>query len=171
MEFLEKELENIIWETDNEKLFNKGLFIDGKKYRQLRLGNYGIADIITVRKDFDIKYCYKDEKYKSFPYLNITVFELKKDKIGIGAFLQSIKYCKAIKNYFEKNRKQINFKLNITLIGKEIDKISDFIFITDLIFSDEIGCINSINYYTIIYNVDGLIFKKEGDYKLINENF
>jgi hypothetical protein len=171
MEFLEKELEKIIWESDNEKLFKKGLFIDGKKYRQLRLGNYGIADIITVIKDYDIKYCYYDKKYKSFPYLNITIFELKKDKIGIGAFLQSIKYCKAIKNYFEKNRKKIDFKLNITLIGKEIDKVSDFIYITDLIYSDEKGFINSISYYTVNYNVDGIIFNKESRYSLINENF
>jgi hypothetical protein len=32
MHFLEKDLENIIWESDNEKLRERGFFINGKKY-------------------------------------------------------------------------------------------------------------------------------------------
>ena len=49
MSFLEKDLEDIIFETDNDLLFEHGLFIDGQKKRQVRIGNYGIADLITCR--------------------------------------------------------------------------------------------------------------------------
>lgn len=78
MQFLEKDLENIIWETNNKKLQEKGLLIEGKKFRQLRIGNYGICDILTVQRE---------NYYLGFSYLNITIYELKKEKAGILAFL------------------------------------------------------------------------------------
>lgn len=53
MEFLEKDLEDIIWEAYQSEygkyeLFNKGLAISGKMYRQVNLGDYGILDLMTV---------------------------------------------------------------------------------------------------------------------------
>lgn len=54
MEFLEKkDLEDIIWEAYQSEygkyeLFNKGLSISGKMYRQVNLGDYGILDLMTV---------------------------------------------------------------------------------------------------------------------------
>jgi len=50
MNFLEKNLETILIETPNELLRNRGLKIYGKKRNQVRLGNYGIADLITLKK-------------------------------------------------------------------------------------------------------------------------
>ena len=76
MKFLEKDLENIIWESDNEKLREKGLEIYGKKFRQIRIGNYGVADLITVDRRKD---CFDGN------FLDITVYELKKEKAGISA--------------------------------------------------------------------------------------
>ena len=50
MKFLEKDLEEIIWDAyKNDKLSlinNRGLFINGLIKRQLRIGNYGIADLV-----------------------------------------------------------------------------------------------------------------------------
>ena len=72
MKFLEKNLEDIIWEASNEKLQERGLNISGKKLRQLRIGNYGIADLVTFDRDY-----YHTEYLH--PFLNITVYELKKN--------------------------------------------------------------------------------------------
>jgi hypothetical protein len=58
MNFLEKNLEDIIFETHENKLRDRGLEISGKKLRQLRIGNYGIADMITytrIKKYFRLK--------------------------------------------------------------------------------------------------------------------
>ena len=54
------------------------------------------GDLITVDK----QYCSLNGT-RWIPYLNITVFELKKDKVGISAFFQAIRYCKGIKSYLE----------------------------------------------------------------------
>ena len=92
MKFLEKDLEDIIWESDNIKLRKRGLSINGIKKRQLKIGNYGIADLVTC--------------YKSINDFNngliVTVYELKKEKAGISAFLQALRYCKGIKLIYRK---------------------------------------------------------------------
>ena len=162
MSFLEKDLENIIWESDNEKLREKGLEIYGKKFRQIRIGNYGIADLITVDRRLD---CY--EEY----FLDITVYELKKEKAGISAFLQAIRYCKGIQTYMLNKRSSILFKLNIVLCAKNIDTESDYIFISDLISSDEYEKICSVHNYSFNYGIDGIIFKRERNYDLIDKGF
>lgn len=167
MEFLEKDLEQIIWEADNELLQEKGLSINGIKKRQLRIGNYGVADIVTFNKMYE--YDYDNNIY--LPYLDITIFELKKDKVGIGAFLQSLKYCKGICTYFKLYRKNIKIKLNITLASKEVDISGDFIYLTDLIYSDSFGYINNIDFYSFKYNINGIQFKKECKYDLIHNGF
>jgi hypothetical protein len=75
MKFLEKDLEDIIWEASNERLQENGLDISGKKYRQLRIGNYGIADIVSVTKPYYHEYFKKHQKGI------ITIYELKKELI------------------------------------------------------------------------------------------
>ena len=165
MEFLEKDLETIIWESDNEKLQEKGLDISGKKYRQLRIGNYGIADLVTIEK------CYYPFS-SSEPYLNITVYELKKEKAGISAFLQAIKYCKGIKSYLEIKKPNILFKLNVVLCSKKIDTESDYIYLCDLISSsDDSNLLNSLTNYSFKFSIDGIEFKEEREYNLINKGF
>ena len=165
MEFLEKDLESIIWESNNEKLQVKGLNVSGKKYRQLRIGNYGIADLVTIQRDYH-------EVEKILPYLNITVFELKKDKAGISAFLQALKYCKGIKTYLEDYKPNIYFKLNIVLCSKKIDTESDYIYLCDLISgSDDSNLLNSLTNYSFSFSIDGINFKEEKGYNLINKGF
>ena len=52
MNFLEKDLEEIIYNTDKEMLTERGLpyhpFETFK--RQLKIGNYGIADLVSFKK-------------------------------------------------------------------------------------------------------------------------
>lgn len=161
MNFFEKDLENIIWESDNEKLINKGLFISGKKLKQLKIGNYGIADLITVKKLYE----------NGFPYLDITVFELKKDKAGISAFLQAVRYCKGISSFLFKRKNALRFKLNIVICGKTIDADSDYIYITDLFKSDDLGVINTVTNYSYDYTIDGIEFTERFGYELTYEGF
>ncbi len=168
MNFLEKDLEQIIWESDNEKLEQKGLLIDGKKYRQLKIGGFGIADLVTVKK----QYYYNRELEKYIPFLAITVFELKKEKVGISAFLQAVRYCKGIKTYLEDKYFDLEFTFDIFLVSKEVDKVSDFIFLTDLFKSyKNFGYINNIKYYSFSYDIDGIRFKNEELYNLVHKGF
>lgn len=163
MKFLEKDLEDIICESSNEKLEEKGLSVLGIKKRQLRIGNYGIADIVTFER-------ISGNSYEP-PYLDITVYELKKEKAGISAFLQAVRYCKGISSYLEKNKPDMFFKLNIVLCSKEIDLSSDYIFLTDLIYSEQFGRINSIYNYSFNYGIDGIKFKMESDYNISSKGF
>jgi len=162
MNFLEKDLEDIIWESDNEKLQQKGFFIRGKKLRQLRIGNYGIADLVTYKKVSDVF---------EPPYLDITVYELKKEKAGISAFLQALRYCKGISTYLDEYKPSIDYKLNIILCAKQIDVESDFIFLTDLLYSNDYSVLNTLRNFSFTYGIDGIQFKIEKGYNLSNKGF
>lgn len=169
MNFLEKELEQIIWESDNEKLWDKGFPIYGKKFRQLRIGNYGVLDLLTVSRN---QYIEHHTRYITF--LDITVYELKKEKVGISAFLQAIKYCKGIKTYLETRKPNLEFKLHIVLCGKSVDLNSDFIYLPELLSHDidiPNGNINSVEVYSFGFNIDGIIFKPHSGYSLTNSGF
>jgi len=165
MKFLEKDLEVIIWEADNKKLQERNLPIEGNKVRQLKIGNYGIADLVTFKK------C--NSGYDgAFPYLKITVYELKKEKVGISAFLQAIKYCRGIKSYMKKHKPNILFTIEIVLIAKEVDLSGDFIYLTDLFYSCEtFGSVNSVLFYTFNYDFDGINFINESSYDITNKGF
>lgn len=172
MKFLEKDLEDIIWESDNVKLQEKGLDIQGKKYRQLRIGKYGIADIVTIEKDYSPSKYVKDE-FKTLSRLIITVYELKKEKAGISAFLQAVRYVKGISQYIESFRgKDIEIQYNIVLCAKEIDKTSDYIYLTDLLWANEsYGCLSTVKNYSFDYDLEGIKFSSESNYQLIENGF
>jgi hypothetical protein len=55
------------------------------------------------------------------------------------------------------------------LIGKEIDKKSSFVYLTDLLPDSDLYPF--LTCYTYDYNFDGISFKEESGYKLINEGF
>ena|SRR5690606_11647806 len=167
MEFLEKDLEQIIWETDNELLQDREFWICGKKHRQLKIGNYGIADIVTFNRMYDV--------YRK-PFLEVTIYELKKEKISMSSFLQAVRYTKGIQEYFA-HRGLFEEKVffNIVLCGKSIDTASDFIFLADLMHNatDYIipNSINSLRFYTYKYNFNGIMFEEIGSYRLKNNGF
>ena len=161
MKFLEKDLERIIYETPNEKLIRNGLPINSntKKLRQVRIGNYGIADLILVKRHA----C----------WLEITICELKKDKIGISAFLQAIRYAKGVQEFFKQKKPDMIINLKLMLIGSDIDMSGSFCFIPSLFDTcmPENRCITSISFHTYHYDIDGLLFKDESNYKLSSDGF
>lgn len=162
MSFLEKDLENIIWESDKEELSERGLPIYGKLIRQLNIKGYGVADLV----EWDI------EKYPYGKILNITIYELKKDKIGISALLQSISYARGIQRYLNKRLKNLQFTINIVLVGSSVDTKGSFCYLPDLMCNEySYGMLNSIQYYTYDYKIDGIRFKESYGYYSSTEEF
>ena len=193
MDFLEKDLEQIIYEATEEQL-NEFDFPTGIKKRQLRIGNYGIADLVYFKRVAVTSFRPDDGK----PFcdvvdnsgLCITVCEFKKDKIGISAFLQAINYCKGISRYLLKRGFE-SFYFNILLVGRNIDDSGSFVYLTDLLGEslrysyDNVDGeenynaytsyfnqgINNIKFKTYSYDFNGIKFQDHEGYKLKNEGF
>lgn len=159
MNFLEKDLEQIIFEADKEELQKKGLPVYGKLFRQLRIGSYGVADLVSFNRHQD----------GGYPRLSVTVYELKKEKIGISAFLQALQYVKGIERYLELRNFKFTVDFSIILIGKTIDINSSFCFLSDLIYN--LSNDSFLNNYTYSYGLNGLEFKAEYGYKHTVEGF
>jgi hypothetical protein len=169
MNFLEKDLEQIIYEAPKEQLRERGLPIMGSTLRQVRIGNYGVADLITIKKpDFitpDSDFPFHDS------HLLVTIYELKQDRIGVNTFLQAIRYAKGISRWYYQSKYQFVesfLKFRIVLIGKSIET-SDFVYLTDIL-EDRDGN-NFLDLYTYDYRLDGLHFLKHEDYNLTQEGF
>jgi hypothetical protein len=170
MNFLEKDLEQIIYEAPKEQLRERGLPIVGTTLRQVRIGNYGVADLITIQKPDFIPYESGFHFHDS--HCLVTIYELKQDKIGISTFLQAIRYAKGISSWYYQSKfclTDIHLKFKIVLIGKSIDVNSDFVYLTDLL-EDRDGN-NLLEYYTYEYKFDGMYFTKRDGFKLIQEGF
>lgn len=178
MNFLEKDLEQIIYEADKELLAEKGLRVNGKLLRQVRIGNYGIADLVSIQRPYQHTFFGYQEKGL------ITIYELKKENISVSAFLQAIGYAKGIMRWMEQHPKKIkclnieNYDINIVLIGKNIDKSSEFIFLNDLLDVSHIGNspiihkpFLSVEMFTYEYDINGIYLKQHKGYKKINEGF
>ncbi len=168
MKFLENDLEEIIYTSGRDVLEERGLPIYGTLKRQLRIGNYGVADLVEFIRPFH----YESPVGNLFHKGTITIYELKKEQIGISAFLQSLNYLKGIRSYLEKRGTLDKYYINIVLIGRNIDTSGSFCFIPELIkldnSSDEYG---EIQFYTYKYEIDGLRFNEECGYSLKNEGF
>jgi hypothetical protein len=172
MRFLECDLEEIIFLTEKEKIQERGLNVNGKLFRQKRIGEYGVSDLIEVnRPKMDVSF---GEIFKG----SVNVIELKKDKINVSSFLQAINYLKGIQTYLEEREMFDFFDYKITLIGSEIDSYSSFVYLTDIISdkSESMGLIGEgptfvLDCYTYRYDVDGISFKKEEYYNLKNKGF
>lgn len=177
MDFLEKDLEQIIYDaykTNPKKLKKHGLKINGVLKRQLKIGNYGIADLISIHKEYyteeypdffldkDINE-YAVSKFKELPKLVFTVYELKKDKIGISAYLQAIRYVKGLQEFFSKRRPNNFIEYKIVLIGNKIDDSGSFCFIPSFDRNTE--------FYIYKYEFNGISFKNQNGYQLINPGF
>lgn len=166
MYFLEKDLEQIIYESDNRLICERGLPIEGYKIRQLRIGNYGIADLVTFSKETIIDVVgWNDQPVHSIN-IHISIYELKKGKLDISALGQLCRYRNGIKQYIKSNElfklaDSINYSLY--LVGSEVETQSDFVFIEEMV--------NECEMYTYSYNIDGIKFNKETGYTIINNGF
>ena len=165
MDFLEKDLEDIIFEADNEELHKKGLFIYGKKYRQKRVGNYGILDLVTFDRSWrDDSYIMMNGEAKKLytRFLDITVYELKKGVVDIGALLQALRYCRGIDRYISDYRGfHMEIKLNLVLIGSNVSK-RDFCYSPDIIDNLLIYTYGLENNEIQFYEYDNQSLREEG---------
>ena len=151
MNFLEKDLEDIIFNTDNEKLRARGLLIYGKKLRQVNLGSYGIADLITVKTVLLNQEWHEEKGHK----LVVTIYELKKDSLGFLAFGQLCRYKTAIERMLDNYNMYdyfVDYEINMVLIGKDIEQKNDFCYL--------VNNTEFLKTYTYSYGIDGLEFKQ-----------
>lgn len=165
MNFLEKDLEEIIYSADKELLAEKGLYISGILKRQLRIGNYGTADLVSFARNSH------PASQKVNPVLTITIYELKKDKVGISAFLQAIGYAKGIQSYLEKRSFKLDYEFEIVLIGRELDENSTFVYLLELLPCNYHFATSFLLCYTYSYDLNGIKFKQEYGYSLTDEGF
>lgn len=168
MKFLERDLEEIIMKSENHKLRDKGLEIIGEKRNQVRIGNYGIADIVT----FDKGYFYKSKQgiiEEQKP--TVTVYELKKDNVSLSSFAQVCNYMKGVRDYFNHTNRDLDeYKWKIVLIGKTVDKNSSLVYLPDLFTYTEEGCVQ-LDIYEYEYDIDGILFNQIYDYSLAKKGF
>ena len=170
MKFLECDLEEIIMKSRLNDLQDRGLEIEGHRKNQLRIGNYGIADIVTYSKEPITDYV-NGKNYLHDWIPKITVYELKKDKVSLSTFAQGIDYIRGIQDYFNSIGRDINeYRWELVLIGREVDKNSCIAYLTDLITSSDRGCLE-LKIFEYNYDIDGLYFKEAYGYYLIKKGF
>lgn len=171
MQFLEKDLEQIIYETSIGKLAEKGLYVGSKRIRQLKIGNYGIADIVGHSRPRIFEPM--SRMHKGI----ITVYELKQNVLNVNVFLQGLKYIKGIMQYLEKRNLYYNYNYELVLIGKTVDLNSSFVYMAD-IFQQELNEVDtdctslfSFSMFTYNFDIDGISFKQVENYSLTNHGF
>jgi hypothetical protein len=156
MKFLERDLESIVFETENSILNSKGLPISGKKSTQRKIGNYGRLDLMTT------------EVFEN--YIQLTIYELKKERINDSSIIQCLRYCAGVKNHLEFLNYDVDkYIIKPVIIGKEVDIMSELLLSIDLIrdFNGD----RLIDIYTYDYTADGIKFTKGSSLVLINEGF
>lgn len=158
MTISEKELEDMIFNADNEQLGHRGLWLPKNLRRQVRIGNYGIADIVGMERPYV-------ENETKIP-AEICIVELKKDEINIDTFIQAVRYAKGILRYFE-YKKYLKPNIKIKLIGSSIQEGNGFIYLPDLINEESF----SVQLYTYKLFFDGIYFRKYLNYCLNGEGF
>ena len=151
MNFLEKDLESIIWKN-YERCEERGLDIEqfiyngGERYRQMNLAPYGIADLVYIR------YTPWDSTYW------VQVIELKKGKVDAAAYMQAKRYQTAIKTALElsneRSGKVGKILLSSVLIGNEIEEVGDFVF--------ALNADDTCSVFTYSYEFDGIRFVAVG---------
>ena len=114
----EKELEDYIFNSATNNLYNPitGEGIDSI-YRQVDLGSYGIADLLT--------FSYEPG------YLEVTVIELKKEIIDIKTMAQLSRYHKALRKYFDGNYPTKPVSIRLIAVSTQINQGDDSVWLND----------------------------------------
>lgn len=163
MKFLERDLEEILFESKMQDIAERGIVTSRHLKRQVRIGNYGRADLIGVDTfDFDNNGVL-DKK------LEITIYELKQDKVSVSTFLQAIGYARGIKHWLKKHKPRLydTASFRIVLVGRNVDSFSSFIYLPYLISSENF----LFEIYTYSYDIDGIKFTTHKDYQIKNSGF
>lgn len=114
MELLEREIEQLIIETPNEKLRERGLPVWGKKKKQVHLGSWGRADLI----------CCGDINGE----MHVGVFELKKGMITVDAVVQLAQYTTVVREYMSLRFKDRTVYVVPYVIGRDFDHDAGMLF-------------------------------------------
>ena len=164
MDFLEKDLEDIIFnqlqtEEGYDNLQERGLNINYspdkfKCKRQLKIGNYGICDMVTFSRFDSI---INQDGALCQPPIYIEVIELKRGEVNIETLLQAVRYLTGIKSYISKNYPKLVVDYSITLVGRTLNT-GDWVYLIDLI--------DGLKVQTYSYGIDGINFKSHSEYKL-----
>ena len=155
--FLERDLEQIIYETDQTELTNRGLhclYYD-KIFRQVNLGAYGVADIITVK--------YRKGSCRQFC---VTIYELKQSEINVSTLMQCCRYLYAIKDFISNNYPDyptLNLEYKIVIVGERINTNSDFTFL--------LSSMPNTSAFTYKYKFNGISFAEHGEYAITDPKY
>lgn len=144
MDFLERDLEDILFKSDKSVIQNRGLscFIYDHIFRQVNITGYGIIDLLTIS-------C-------SHRVIVINIYELKNKQLNASAFWQTVRYIKAVKDVISSyHLHNHHIDINGFMIGREIDTSGDFCFLPTIN--------SSISMFTYNYELDGIRFKSIND--------
>jgi len=137
-DFLERDLERIITESDFEEVIERGLPISLFMKSQIDIPNYGRLDVISLTR-----------KKGSFV---LDLWELKKGEINVDTFWQAVRYARGVQLWIRDN-KFIDIVIRINLVGRKVDLThQSFCFLADVL---------PIRFYTYEYNIDGIEFTRE----------
>ena len=155
--FPEKFIEDIIFNTPQEKLRQRGLEIGYDAiFRQVNLGAYGILDILLV--EYEKKHSFIDRR------ITITIMELKNEMLTSSAFFQALRYVKGIQTFIKETYSLENTDIdyNIIVCGPDIDR-KEWIYLTDYY--------KNFYLYTFNYDFDGVHFQREEGYHLSSPKY
>ncbi len=155
----EKELENYLAENytlekDVEMIHD---LVTGtiwhKEFQQLKIGNYGITDLVRI--DYDQK----------IEHIKIQITELKKGSLNKDALFQICRYKKGFERLIEQmDSDTYSFEFHGVLVGSSLEISTDFIYAAEQI--------DWLDLYTFDLSMeDGVTFKHEQGYKLRDECF
>jgi hypothetical protein len=146
MTIKENELEDIIMNASPNELAERGLPTFKNKKRQVRMGNYGIADILMWTRT-------------SRPSeLELQIIELKAGVININAVDQICRYLNAVMDFNEMKNLPFNQYKGITLklIGSSVDKN-----IFEIVKVINMNKMINVVVYTYHLSIDGIKFRYE----------
>jgi hypothetical protein len=108
----------------------------------------------------------------------ITIYELKKDSIGMSTFNQLIRYANGIKSYLGERNLLNYYNIALVAIGKDIDLSTSFCYLPNLLNQDISEVVVNysepivvFNAYKYSYNFDGIYFDEISDYRLKDSGF
>ena len=162
MDFFEKDLEDILFESNPDDLIERGFHHMSRfKKRQVRIGAYGIADIIGVHRN------------PNSNQLIFRVYELKRNKVNQESIIQCIRYMHGLYRYLIKKRygdlSKYLISIHGVVVGGEVRTDTDLIYLPDMI--GRYDGIFQMQLFTYNYKVDGIRFQQHSYYKLAEEGF
>ena len=151
MNFLEKDLETIIWEN-YAACEQRGLFLNykngfehGLRFRQMGLHPFGVADLVNIYYNPFNNRCF------------VQIIECKRQQVNAATYLQAKRYGTAIEDiFFDFYLDGIKPEITYYLIGSELNTDGD---LAHAIAKDE-----SCKTYLYKYGVDGIRFEDHSRY-------